>query len=469
MGKTITDNEYASILLGSLPESYTAMLGSIAAATELSRRAVSSAIVVKIATDEYDHRTLQNGKTKDEAFTTSPQKKGKKRDIECENCHKKGHTSAKCWAKGGGDEEGGPKHRKPKDDDKSNVATSSKKMPDIEAWPVIEEMEIDGVVPSVPNVAAQGSADMQSELFDLGASRHMSPFHKSFVTFQSIEARPITAANNKVFHAIGMGDLQIHMPNSTTSSRILLKDTLYAPNLCLIVVSIGHIVKAGYTVQFARSSCDIKRGENGPIIGRIPASMNGLFKVDHMFTATNESALAEPIDILTLHCRLKHISVNAIHTLICAGSITGIQLIENFPPFICNSCEYAKTTQKAICKECEAPQAQAFGNEVHTDVWGPSPNLSLGGRKYYVTFTDDHTRFTELNILRKKDQTFEAYKSFTSWARTQHYACVKQLCSDCGSEFMSNEFNAFLHEQGTEHCLTTANTPQHNGVAESLN
>ena len=34
---------------------------------------------------------------------------------------------------------------------------------------------------------------------------------------------------------------------------------------------------------------------------------------------------------------------------------------------------------------------------------------------------------------------------------------------------MSNEFNAFLHEQGTEHRLTMADTPQHNGVAESLN
>ena len=34
---------------------------------------------------------------------------------------------------------------------------------------------------------------------------------------------------------------------------------------------------------------------------------------------------------------------------------------------------------------------------------------------------------------------------------------------------MSNEFTTFLHEQGTERRLTTANTPQHNGVAESLN
>ena len=189
----------------------------------------------------------------------------------------------------------------------------------------------------------------------------------------------------------------------------------------------------------------------------------------HMFTATDESALAEPVNILTLHRRLGHISVNAICALIRAGSITGIQLIDDFPPFICDSCEYAKTTQKAIHKERKAPQAQAFGNEVHTDVWGPSPNLSLGGRKYYVTFTDDHTCFTKLDILRKKDQTFKVYKSFTSWAQTQHNARVKRLRSDRGGEFISNEFNAFLHEQGTERCLTTANTPQHNGVAESLN
>jgi hypothetical protein len=34
---------------------------------------------------------------------------------------------------------------------------------------------------------------------------------------------------------------------------------------------------------------------------------------------------------------------------------------------------------------------------------------------------------------------------------------------------MSNQFTAYLHQQGTEHHLTTADTPQHNGVAESLN
>jgi hypothetical protein len=77
-------------------------------------------------------------------------------------------------------------------------------------------------------------------------------------------------------------------------------------------------------------------------------------------------------------------SDDAIRALMRADSITGLHVIEGFPPFICDSCEFAKTTCKPICKERTAKQAEAFRDEIHTDVWGPSPTLSLGGRRYYV-------------------------------------------------------------------------------------
>src|SRR5260370_2807291 len=84
------------------------MLGLIAASAEMSRTAMSSTIVVKLAMDEYNQCTLQSGKAQDKAFTANSQKKrkGKKCDIECENCHKKDHTKAQCWAKGGTNEGG---------------------------------------------------------------------------------------------------------------------------------------------------------------------------------------------------------------------------------------------------------------------------------------------------------------------------------------------------------------------------
>jgi Pol polyprotein len=95
----------------------------------------------------------------------------------------------------------------------------------------------------------------------------MSPHHKQFITYREISALPITAANNKVFHAVGMGNLQIQVPNGVTSTRVHLKDTLHAADLGLAVVSIRCIVKAGYTLRFTKDTCNIEKGDKGPVIG----------------------------------------------------------------------------------------------------------------------------------------------------------------------------------------------------------
>jgi hypothetical protein len=88
-----------------------------------------------------------------------------------------------------------------------------------------------------------------------------------------------------------------------------------------------------------------------------------------------------------------------------------------------------------IRKERQAPLAEAFGDEIHTDLWGPAPVQSLGGHMYYVTFTDGATRWTQLENLRTKDKAFEAYKAYAAWAQTQKGVHFKHLRSDRGGEF----------------------------------
>ena len=177
----------------------------------------------------------------------------------------------------------------------------------------------------------------------------------------------------------------------------------------------------------------------------------------------------ERISLPTLHHWLVHIAPDTIRALVKRGTVEGMELIDSNAPFICDSCEHAKLTRKVIQKEQEAPLANAFGAEVHTDVWGPSPTLSLGKWRYYVTFTDDHTRYTHIDILLTKDEALEKYKAFAAWAQTQHGVRIKHLRSDHGGEYTSGTFTQFLREQGTERHLTTHDTLQHNGVAESLN
>ena len=73
-----------------------------------------------------------------------------------------------------------------------------------------------------------------------------------------------------------MGDLRIRVPNSESSTPVILHDALYAPEMALTIISINHIAKAGYSVSFEKEACKIKDG-GGKIVGVIPANNNGLY------------------------------------------------------------------------------------------------------------------------------------------------------------------------------------------------
>jgi len=163
-----------------------------------------------------------------------------------------------------------------------------------------------------------------------------------------------------------------------------------------------------------------------------------------------QQPLEERVDLRTLHRRLAHIAPAAIRKMVEGGAVKGIKLVDDGSTLICGICEQAKAMHKEIKTEREAPLADAFGTEVHSDLWGPAPMPSMGGRRYYASFTDDHSCYTKLAIVRHKDSTLDAYKEFAQWVHTQHGVRIKRLRSDRGGEYTGEVFTKFLKEQGTE-------------------
>src|SRR5487761_336488 len=483
MGKAVSDDDYTDTLLASLPASYDGPVSSMSASACLGTKALTSEIFEQFILDEFERRQVRTKQpeTKDEALAADSSKrqgkgKGKDKDrskVECFNCHKTGHYKSECWAKGGGKEGQGPGPKWGKSASESAAPAEDKE--EAAAWAAIEFLDDLAEADSLSIVAAaagriiaqtgQGLQNSVAELYDSGATRHMSPFRDRFSNYRVIPPRAITAADKRIFYAVGTGDLRIEVPNGESSTPIVLKDVLHAPDMGITIVSINRITKAGFTATFAQDFCQI-RNKSGKVIGTIPATSNGLYKVERVYAA---SVPEERVDLATLHRRLAHIAPDSIRKLVSSGVIEGIKLEDSGSAVICDACEQAKATRKQIRKEREAPLADAFGDEVHSDLWGPSPVPSLGGRRYYVTFTDDFSRYTWLTAIRTKDETLTAYKAFAMWVFTHHGVWIKQLRSDRGGEYTGDAFSAFLAEQGTERRLTTHDTPEHNGVAESLN
>jgi len=72
--------------------------------TCIGPRPITTEAGFKLVTEDFDRRQIANiSKAQDEAFAAEAQKeKGKKREVEYFNRHKRDQVKAECWAKGGG-------------------------------------------------------------------------------------------------------------------------------------------------------------------------------------------------------------------------------------------------------------------------------------------------------------------------------------------------------------------------------
>ena len=104
---------------------------------------------------------------------------------------------------------------------------------------------------------AMESSTIDMDLFDSGASRHMSGHRHRFATFAKIKPKPITAADARVFYATGKGDLCLEVPNGGSMSKFLLKEVLFAPSMGVTLVSISKVTDAGLSVLFHGEICRI--------------------------------------------------------------------------------------------------------------------------------------------------------------------------------------------------------------------
>ena len=85
---------------------------------------------------------------------------------------------------------------------------------------------------------------------------------------------------------------------------------------------------------------------------------------------------------------------------------------------------------------------------IHTDVCGPMSTVARGGYPYFITFTDDHSRFSYVYLMRHKSDSFEKFKVFQNEVQNQLGKMIKALISDRGGEYLTQPFIEHLENCG---------------------
>jgi hypothetical protein len=468
LGMGISVDDFASIIINSMPESYHNLVSAISGASRTAGGEIDSDNLIVLLTEEDDYRKSEQKSKKskgdNQALNVNKGKGPRKSDAKCDNCGRKGHTAPNCFQPGGGKEGQAPWQKtQDKDQQKAAKATDSKSKPDDKKTGGSYAFTVFGH--SHPHVLTAATQKADAAV-DSGATVHYCPDRAKFVTYQTVSGPEIYAADGRALRSIGMGNIVINLPNGDESTEVTLRDVFHVPEMTTTLISVGRLDAAGYLAHFGRGMCRIEAPDN-KIIAQVPLQ-HGLYALGAR--SPNSDVALSAIQKLTLaqaHKTLGHINCRAILDGIRLGNIVGIELADTEEVF-CEACAQAKPHRKPFPQQAEN-RAENFGDLIHMDLWGPASVESINHKRYTLDFKDDATRWTDIDYLATKDLSLKSYQTFEKSLEVQHGVVIKALRCDRAGEFSSREFEEHLKAKGTKREFTVHDTHEQVGVVERFN
>ncbi|GKB61781.1 retrotransposon protein, putative, ty1-copia subclass [Tanacetum coccineum] len=209
-----------------------------------------------------------------------------------------------------------------------------------------------------------------------------------------------------VVEAIGSFDLVL-----PSGLIIVLDNCHFAPTITRGVVSISRLVNNGYIHTFTNYGISVLK-DNVFYFNAIPR--DGIYEIDmhnlypnvsSMFNVSNKRAKHALDSSYLWHCRLGHINKKRMDKLQRDGILqpTHDESLEK-----CKSCISGKMARKPFPHQVE--RAKDLLGLIHTDVCGPFRTVSREGASYFITFTDDFSRYGYVYFMKHKHEMFETFK-----------------------------------------------------------
>ena len=324
----------------------------------------------------------------------------------------------------------------------------------------------------VASVGLKADAQDKNWIIDSGASRHMTFQGEILYNYKEFETpEPVGLGDGRTVSALGSGKVKVvsHLYHNKKIAG-WMTDVLYVPKLTSNLFSVNAATSKGNVISFGHKYCWIRNkkrkliGTGSPMGKLYILNCEALKSPADKVTVAEETEGSSKIDLW--HQRLAHVNVKQLRQLV--KNSEGVDLQPEGKMKFCEACVHGKMHRLPhnALKDIKSKERLQL---VHTDVCGPMQTQSFGGSSYFITFTDDYSRYCKIYFLRKKSEALEKFKEFKVAVEKETSLNVKALRADRGGEYMSEEFKQFLKECGIRSESTAAYSPQQNGVSERLN
>jgi hypothetical protein len=254
---------------------------------------------------------------------------------------------------------------------------------------------------------------------------------------------------------VGMVDLKF-----TSRKIVQLKNVQHVPSIKKNLVSGSRLMKDGF--KLVTESNKVVLSKYGTFVGK-GYECGGMFRfsledlcddvVNHVSTSNDETNV--------WHSRRCHVNFGCMSRLANMSLIPKFTLVKGSKCHVCVQENQPHKPHKPVEERNLAPLEL-----IHSDLCEMNGELTKGGKKYFMTFIDDYTRYCYVYLLKTKDEALDSFKIYKAEVENQLERKIKRLRSDRGGEYFFNEFHLLYSERGIIHERTPPNSPQSNGIAE---
>ncbi|XP_055960113.1 uncharacterized protein LOC130014963 [Mercurialis annua] len=245
-------------------------------------------------------------------------------------------------------------------------------------------------------------------IVDSGCSRHMTGTSKLFTTLQSKDGGYVTFGDNAKGKVVSIANI-----GKTSNSSSCIRNVLLVDGLKHNLSSVSQLCDSGLRVTFDSKACYITQVSDNKSILRGERSEN-IYIIDLDSTSNKNlkcltSTKNEP---WLWHRRLAHANMELIDNLRKGKLVIGLPDIKFEKDKVCASCQMGKQ-HKSSFKSKKGVSTSKPLQLIHMDLFGPSRVASLGSKNYTYVLVDDYSRYTWVIFMAHKDDTFDAFKSFS--------------------------------------------------------
>ena len=232
--------------------------------------------------------------------------------------------------------------------------------------------------------------------------------------------------------------------NFTSGQKLTLLNVFYVPELRKNLISAYLLCKKGFKVVLESNNVIVSK--NGVFVGK-GYSCDGMFKLSINEISVVSYYIDNSSSSYLWHAKLGHLNYGCLNYMSKHDYIPSIN-IDNKK---CEICVEAKMKKKPFHKVERSTELLQL---VHFDICELNGQLTRGGKRYFITFIDDYSRYTYVYLMRTKDEAFDKFKQYKSEVENQKDRKIKMLRSDRGGEYFPDSFNKFCEDHGIIHQKT---------------